>query len=254
MCLIFISINNHPKYKLVVVANRDEFYARNTAAADYWSDHKEILGGRDLQAKGTWMAMTKKGKIGMVTNYRDLKNINPHAPSRGHLVSDFLLNGDDALAYLKEIHVSANHYNGFNLVIGKADELYYYSNYQTKIKKLENGFHGLSNHLLDTPWPKVQRGKEKIQSIIARDIVLPIDLFEVMRDEQIAPDNQLPDTGLEIERERALSAMFIKTPQYGSRCSTVILIDRQNNVTFSERVYDLKTFAFADKRFDWQLE
>jgi len=254
MCLIFLSVDDHPDYKLIVAANRDEFYARKTSPASYWSDQPEILGGRDLEAGGTWMAITRQGKVGMVTNYRDLKNINPNAPSRGHLVSDYLLNGVDATVYLKEVHLGADRYNGFNLIVGKIDDLHYYSNYQSKIVKLKPGFYGLSNHLLDTPWPKVSRGKEKIQSVVAKDHFSPDELFEAMRDEQIAKDNQLPDTGLEIERERALSAMFIKTPNYGSRCSTVVLVDRKNNITFSERVYDLATFQFKDQHFTWMLK
>jgi len=253
MCLIFISLNNHPQYKLIVAANRDEFYQRKTTPAHYWKDHSQILGGRDLEANGTWMAMTKSGKIGMVTNYRDLKNINPNAPTRGHLVSDFLANGDQAAPYLKEVHRKAAEYNGFNLVVGEVNDLYYYSNYQSKIVKLEAGFFGLSNHLLDTPWPKVQKGKEKMLPAISAGTVDPNKLFEILRDEQIAPDDQLPNTGLDIERERALSAMFIKTPNYGSRSSTVILVDNKNRVTFQERVYNLETFDYTESKFEVAL-
>ena len=160
MCLIFISTNNHPNYKLVVAANRDEFYSRKTSPARYWPDYPEIVGGRDLEAQGTWMAMAKSGKIGMVTNYRDLKNINPNAPTRGLLVSDFLINGSDPDEYLKDIHLKADLYNGFNLVIGNPDQLFYYSNYQSKIQQLKPGNYGLSNALLDTPWPKVHEVKK----------------------------------------------------------------------------------------------
>lgn len=254
MCLIFISINNHPKYKLILAANRDEFYKRKTAAAHYWEDHPHILGGRDLEAQGTWMAMTKSGKIGMVTNYRDLSNINPHAPSRGKLVSDFLNNGSHAEEYLKDIHESASDYNGFNLVLGDPDQLAYYSNYQSKIISLEPGFYGLSNHLLDTPWPKVKRGKEMMAPLLDHDKVEPDLLFEVLRDEQIAMDSELPKTGLELERERALSAMFIKTPNYGSRCSTVILVSKDNRVNYIERVYNLDTFEYSTQKYDWKID
>jgi uncharacterized protein with NRDE domain len=253
MCLIFISVNDHPKYKLIVAANRDEFYQRKTAAVSEWHDHPGVIGGRDMEAQGTWMAMTKGGKIGMVTNYRDLKNINPSAPTRGQLVTDFLFNDYDTESYLKEIHLKASQYNGFNLVIGSLDELYYYSNYQSKIVKLNKGFYGLSNHLLDTPWPKVKRGKEKMKSVLSQSDPRPSALFEVLTDEKIAPDDQLPSTGLDIERERALSAMFIKSPNYGSRCSTVVLVDNDNNVSYIERVYDLETFDHTEKEFDWKI-
>lgn len=253
MCLIFLSIDDHPKYKLIVAANRDEFYQRKTAPVAEWQDHPNVIGGRDLEAHGTWMAMTKDGKIGMVTNYRDLKNINPNAPSRGHLVTDFLFNNDNPEPYLKEIHLKASAYNGFNLIIGSADQLYYYSNYQSRIKKLTKGFYGLSNHLLETPWPKVARGKEKMGAVLSKADVDPHAIFNVLLDERIAADDQLPDTGLDIERERALSAMFIKTPNYGTRCSTVVLVDNNNTVSYIERVYDLKTFAFSEKVFSWKL-
>ncbi|MGE0587499.1 MAG: NRDE family protein [Cyclobacteriaceae bacterium] len=253
MCLIFLSVNHHPKYKLIVAANRDEFYKRKTAAAHYWEDHPDILGGRDLEAQGTWMAMTRGGRIGMVTNYRDLSNINPTAPSRGKLVSDFLLADASADEYLKDIHESAAEYNGFNLILGTPDGLSYYSNYQSKIIQLEPGFYGLSNHLLNTPWPKVERGKRVIIPILQRDQVEPDLLFEVLRDEKIALDSELPKTGLELERERALSAMFIKTPNYGSRCSTVIMIDKKNSVNYIERVYNLETFEYNTQSYNWDI-
>lgn len=253
MCLIFLSVNDHPNYKLIVAANRDEFYGRKTAAVSEWKDHPGVIGGRDLEAQGTWMAMTKDGKIGMVTNYRDLKNINPNAPTRGLLITDFLFNGYEAESYLKEVHLKASQYNGFNLVIGSIDELYYYSNYQSKIVKLNNGFYGLSNHLLDTPWPKVRRGKEKMASVLLESNPDPSAIFEVLTDEKIAPDDQLPNTGLDIERERAVSAMFIKSPNYGSRCSTVVLVDRDNNVSYTERVYDLETFDHSERTFEWKV-
>lgn len=254
MCLIFISIKDHPRYKLIVAANRDEFYKRKTAPASYWDDFPEVLGGRDLEAQGTWMAMTRSGKVAMVTNYRDLTNINPAAPSRGQLVSEYLFNGYNPDEYLKEIHEVAHQYNGFNLVIGNHEDLYYYSNYQSKIIRLESGFYGLSNHLLDTPWPKVKKGKAKMEPILKQERIDPIMLFEILRDEEIAPDHELPKTGLELERERALSAMFIKTPNYGSRCSTVILVDKENKIDFIERVYDLNNFDYTEQRFTWTID
>lgn len=249
-----MSINDHPRYKLVVAANRDEFYKRKTAPASYWEDYPEIVGGRDLEAQGSWMAMTKSGKLAMVTNFRDLSNINPNAPSRGQLVSEYLFNGYHPDEYLKDLHEDAHQYNGFNLVIGNHKDLYYYSNYQSKIIKMKPGFYGLSNHLLDTPWPKVRDGKTKMKYLLSRSELDTNELFELLRDERIAPDEELPKTGLNIERERALSAMFIKTPDYGSRCSTVILVDRNNGVTYAERVYNLKTFEFEARTFDFKIE
>ncbi|MBL7843619.1 MAG: NRDE family protein [Cyclobacteriaceae bacterium] len=254
MCLIFISLNNHPAYKLIVAANRDEFYKRKTAPAHFWEDYPHLVGGRDLEANGTWLGMSKGGKISMVTNYRDLRNLKPVAPSRGQLVSDYLLNGDKPDEYLQAIAKQGHKYNGFNLVVGYPDELYYYSNYKEGIERVPEGIHGLSNHLFNTPWPKVIRGKEKFANAIESTIVDPQELFDLLYDEQIAPDEQLPDTGIGLERERALSSMFIKSPDYGTRCSTVLLIDRDNNVQFTERIYDLNTFDFTQNEFSFAIE
>jgi uncharacterized protein with NRDE domain len=254
MCLIFLSVQDHPQYKLIVAANRDEFYQRKTAPADYWHDHPEILGGRDLEAHGTWMAMNKNGRIAMVTNYRDIKNIKATAPSRGALVTDYLLEAGTPEIYLNNIAPVSEVYNGFNLIVGSAEELWYHSNYKKGIYKLSPGLHGLSNHLLDTPWPKVERGLEKMKRILTGNDIFPNQLFEVLFDDVIAPDDKLPNTGVGLERERALSSMFIKSPGYGTRCSTVVLIDKDNHVQFSERVYDLQTFAFTQQNFDFVIQ
>ncbi len=175
MCLIFLSLHQHPNYKLIVAANRDEFYARKTLPAEFWPDHSQLVGGRDLEAVkpdgtcGTWMAINKNGRIAMVTNYRDLKNIKAHAPSRGHLVTDFLLSDEDPEKYLQSIEMNAPLYNGFNLIVGNAGELFYLSNYGQGVVKIPNGFHGLSNHLLDTPWPKVKNGKMKMKPLFDQE-------------------------------------------------------------------------------------
>lgn len=254
MCLIFISLKQHPTYKLIIAANRDEFYNRQTAAADFWKDFPNIVGGRDLEANGTWMGMTTSGKISMLTNYRDPANINPKAPSRGHLVSDYLEQEVSPEEYLKKIESKASAYNGFNLLVGNPEEFGYLSNYKNGIDKVTNGLYGLSNHLLETPWPKVQRGKQKMAELLKSKNITAQLLFEFLYDGERAADNQLPDTGIGLERERALSSMFIKSPGYGSRCSTVILIDQENNVEFSERVYDLSTFEHTTKTFRFKIE
>src|SRR5579872_6487326 len=259
MCLIFLSLHQHPNYKLIVAANRDEFYARKTVPAEFWPDHPQIVGGRDLEARkpdgtcGTWMAMNKNGRIAMVTNYRDLKNIKSVAPSRGHLVTDFLLSDQNPEEYLKVIEPNADRYNGFNLIVGDASELFYLSNYKEGIVKIEKGFHGLSNHLLDTPWPKVKNGKEKMKPLFNQEKIESEKILNALYDERQAPDNQLPDTGVGLDRERMLSSMFIKSPNYGSRCSTVVTVDQSNSVEYTERVYDLKTFDFTEKSFAFDI-
>ncbi len=254
MCLIFFSLKQHPRYKLIIAANRDEFYNRKTEAANFWNGHPTILGGRDLEANGTWMGITKSGRISMLTNYRDPKNINPNAPSRGHLVSNYLEQDISPENYLKQIEPKAREYNGFNLLVGNPTEFFYLSNYKTGIDKITSGLHGLSNHLLETPWPKVGRGKQKFEQILKSENISSQQLFEFLYDGERALDDQLPETGIGLERERALSSMFIKSPNYGSRCSTVILIDQENHVEFSERVYDLATFEYTTKTFRFSID
>jgi uncharacterized protein with NRDE domain len=254
MCLIFISVQDHSQYKLIVAANRDEFYQRKTAPAAFWLDHPQIVGGRDLEAQGTWMAMSKNGRIAMVTNYRDISNIKPVAPSRGALVTDFLLNDSSPETYLDYVERSGQEYNGYNLVVGSADELWYNSNYKAGVHKLPRGLHGLSNHLLNTPWPKVERGLNKMRNLLKEDNLSTDQLFAVLFDDVTAADNELPDTGVGLDRERMLSSMFIKSPGYGTRCSTVILVDHNNTVQFSERVFDLQNFAYDQRDFQFTVQ
>ena len=240
-----------------MAANRDEFYNRKTEQASFWPNQNHILGGRDLEAMredgtcGTWMGMTKSGKIAMITNYRDFKNLKNNAPSRGHLVSNFLIGNEEPHTYLKKIEKVKNDYNGFNLIVGELNNLFYLSNYKEGVEKLSPGFYGLSNHLLETPWPKVSLAKSKIQPILKKEIIDPNELFEMMRDESLADDALLPNTGIGVERERALSAMFIKTNGYGSRCSTVVLVKHSGETIFAERTYNspLADFQLADYRF-----
>jgi uncharacterized protein with NRDE domain len=259
MCLLFFSLNQHPTYKLILAGNRDEFYGRQTAPASFWSNHPHVVGGCDLEAIqadgtcGTWMGMSKTGRLAFITNFRDPKNINPKAPSRGKLVSDFLVGNHEPEPYLHAVQTRASQYNGFNLVVGRTSELYYLSNYQNEIKKLTSGFYGLSNHLLDTPWPKVTKGKAALEKELTQPTISIENLFSILCDEGRAPDDQLPDTGIGLDRERALSAMFIKTNGYGTRCSTVILVNKQGEVRFEERTFDLTDFSFTTRQFQFAV-
>jgi len=249
MCLIFFSVRQHPKYNLIVAANRDEFYHRPTAPLHFWPDNTEILAGRDTQAEGTWLGLAKSGRFAFVTNYRDPANINPNAPSRGKLVSDFLLSNASPLDYVRQLEAVASQYNGFNLVVGHGQSLVYYSNYGNGLQALGPGYYGLSNALLETPWPKLVNGKRKLEPLLQAETIEPETIFQALYDEQRAPDELLPDTGIGLERERALSSLFIKTPVYGTRCSTVLLIDHQNIATVTERTYNLQRFQFSDQSF-----
>jgi uncharacterized protein with NRDE domain len=226
VCLILVAWQAHPDYSLVVAANRDEFYARRTAGADFWPDHPQILAGRDLEADGTWLGMTRSGRFAALTNYRDPASHKPQAPSRGKLVADFLA-GDTAIeTYLDALDAAA--YNGFNLLLGDGQKLVAFSNISMQRHDLLPGVYGLSNALLDTPWPKVGAGKTALSGALA---ALPDEsaLFRLLRDDMRHPDAALPATGVSLEWERLLSAAFIRSPDYGTRCSTVIKVGAVSN-------------------------
>jgi uncharacterized protein with NRDE domain len=238
MCLILFAYQHHPRYRLILAANRDEFYARPTAPLGFWSDHPQVLAGRDLEQQGTWLGVTRGGRLAAITNYRDPHAIKPSAPSRGHLVSDFLKGSMPPADYLKFISASAERYNGFNLLVGNPDELFYFSNHGGGILRLEPGLYGLSNSLLDTPWPKVAQGKQAIAALAGGDSELSLEkLFGLLQNQTPAPDEALPATGVDLEWERALSPTFITSPAYGTRSSSVLLIDTAGAVRFSERTW-----------------
>ena len=241
MCLILLAADVHPDYRLILAANRDEFLARPTAPAGYWSDAPHVLAGRDLKSGGTWLGITKTGRIAALTNYRDPRSYRHGAPSRGQLASGFLCGSQSAAGYLAFLGREGERYNGFNLIFGAPEHLCYFSNCGDLTSSLVPGIHGSSNHHLDTPWPKVTRGTEALEHLVAAGKpVQPEELFTILADRTIAPDHLLPVTGVGIERERLLSPLFIATPDYGTRSSTIILVDRENRVTFSERTFNGK--------------
>ena len=238
MCLILFSYDNHPDYKLVLMANRDEFYNRPTQRANWWEDQPDLLGGKDLKENGSWLAITKSGKFAAITNYRDPRQVKADAPTRGKLVTNFLLDNYSAGEYLKELQESGSEYNGFNLIFGGLNEIVYYSNSVNTYQKLQPGNYGLSNALLDTPWPKVVKGKKKLDTMLNGTGTFSfVRAVNDLKDAKLANDQQLPDTGIGLEKERLLSSMFIEAPGYGTRCTTIITIDRQNLVTFKEVSY-----------------
>lgn len=239
MCLILFAYNYHSDLPLIVAANRDEFYERPTAPAHNWEEEPSIYAGRDLVGGGTWLGVTSSGRFAAVTNYRD-----PYAAagtrSRGSLVADFLRSVETPRDYLGLVASNADEYSGFNLIVGDFGEsgsLFYSSNRESKIRELKPGVYGLSNHLLDTPWPKVVRGKRAFTAAIDSGQFDRDRLFDVLSDETVAPDPELPDTGIGRVRERLLSPIFIRTPIYGTRCSTVVTFAGKNGFQFEERVF-----------------
>jgi uncharacterized protein with NRDE domain len=236
MCLILVAWRVHPDYPLVVAANRDEFFARPTAPAAFWKDAPQVLAGRDLEAGGTWMGITRGRRFAALTNFRDPAQMRKDAPSRGRLVADFLTGNDAPQAYLEGIAGYGGCCNGYNLLVGDGEALWWASNMGGEPRKLEPGMYGVSNHLLDTPWPKVGAGKTALAAAIDR---LPDDqaLFELLRDEGIHPDDALPKTGVPLEWERLLSSAFVKSPGYGTRGSTLLCVDREAWIAFDEQTW-----------------
>jgi uncharacterized protein with NRDE domain len=239
MCLIVFAHKVHEEFPLVMLANRDEFYQRPTTRADWWAEQPHLLAGKDLQAGGTWMGVTKTGRIAAITNFREPNNIKENAPSRGALVTDFLLANEAPIDYLNRIAQKGQAYNGFNLIVSDANSMAYYSNRGEKPEILAPGIYGLSNHLLDTPWPKVVKVKNGFtQMIHANRIPNNSDpFFDLMLDGQRAADKELPDTGISLEWERLLSPLFIESPAYGTRVSTFLKINQKNQLSYEERAY-----------------
>ncbi len=247
MCLIAFSYQQHPDYPLIFTANRDENYDRPTRAADFWDDNPDVLAGKDLKAGGTWMGITKQGAFSALTNYRDPTIQKENPPSRGHLVLDYLKHDGNPKDYLQQVDQKANQYMGFSLLAGTLNQLGYYSNQQEEIRLLDPGLYGLSNHLLNTDWPKIIRAKKELHQIVENDRISEDALFDLLADEQEAPDRALPDTGIPKKIEKKVSPIFIKSNGYGTRCSTILLIDNTDKVTFVERRFKPGTLDIEDE-------
>jgi uncharacterized protein with NRDE domain len=243
MCLIVFAWQVVPGVPLIAAANRDEFYDRPATPAGPWPDHPEIFGGRDLQGGGTWMGITQTGSNGprfaAITNFRNPKEWRDDAPTRGALVSDYLAGDLSAADYIARIQLTAGRYNGFNLVIGDRDQLIWFSNRGDGDARnglpLEPGIYGISNGLLDDPWPKVVRTKAQFASLLCQGAPQEA-FFDMLADTTRAPDMRLPETGVTLEMERVLSAVCIETPEYGTRTSTVVTLYRDAPAVLHERL------------------
>lgn len=251
MCLILFAWQSHPRYPLVVAANRDEFHQRPSAAADFWGDDPGILAGRDLQAGGTWLGVTRSGRFAAVTNYRE-----PSTPeialgrSRGHLVSEFLGAESEPLLHADKLYTQGSSYRGFNLLLGSRDALAWVSNRDGKPLAVGPGSHGLSNHLLDTDWPKVHSGKERLEKLLAAGDPDPEALFDLLTDQALTPGEIPQDLETTLAPERLAKHYFIVSPVYGTRCSTVVLITADGQITFIERQFDPAGKETGTRRFD----
>ena len=236
MCLILFSIRHHPGYALIIAANRDESYVRPSAALGFWPDAPHIAAGRDLEAGGTWLGITRTGRWAALTNFRQAGSYRSGSPSRGRLAADFLTGSVPPARYVEQLERHAHEFNGFNLLVGDARCVYYLSNREERSRPVSRGVHGLSNHLLNTPWPKVELGKRALSGLPDGPKEAIADaLLDCLRTRDVAVDTVLPDTGVGLAGERVLSPVFIASERYGTRASTVILLDRFGEVFIAER-------------------
>lgn len=255
MCLILFAWRAHPRYPLVLAANRDEFHQRPTAAAGFWPDAPGILAGRDLQAGGTWLGLSRTGRFAAVTNFRE--PLAPEVPlerSRGELVRDFLAADSAPGNHARAVQSTGGRYRGFNLLLGAPGALMHASNRQDEAQAVAPGCHGLSNHLLDTEWPKVRSGRERLGALLDADRLEPEALLALLTDRTTTPGDVPLDLGDDAVRRQLMNHYFIVSPLYGTRSSTVVLIDSEGRAEFVERRFAADGSPTGTSRFTLQLE
>ncbi len=260
MCLILFAYKAHRDYRLIALANRDEFYDRPSCAADFWPEQPQLLAGKDLQGGGTWMGITRTGRFAAITNFRefppDVKIVGVKGErakkTRGLLTCRFLMGTQGPREYLEVLSPQANDYTGFNLLLDDGRDIYYFSNRQNELSLLTPGVYGLSNQLLDTPWPKVAIGKTQLQQKLAKPS--PDNLWPILLDQQRACDSELPDTGIGLEKERLLSSRFIHSQVYGTRASSLLFVGYNGNVNMLERNFDATGEIDAVRQFCFAIE
>jgi len=252
MCLLVFAWNAHPDYKLILAANRDEFHARPSQDAHWWPDLPQVLAGRDLQAGGTWLAISRSGRFATVTNYREQSRARSGMRSRGEIVTNFVSGGQDALNYVASL--PGDRYAGVSLIAADRDALCYTSNRNDEPVALEPGVYGLSNASLDTPWPKLVRTKEALTRLIDADKVNASELFRVLADTTPAPSVEVDSGSMPFKLARALTAPFIVTEAYGTRCSTTLLIGSDQQLQFSERRFAPDGSVSGESAFSFRCE
>jgi uncharacterized protein with NRDE domain len=237
MCLILIGWRAHPEFPCVLAANRDEFHARPSAAASWWDGAAGILAGRDLKEGGTWLGVTRHGEFAALTNFRDGRARRPDAPSRGGLVAEVLEARRPVADALRRLREVGRRYNPFNMIVSDGERLGIYESVRGEGRELEPGIYGLSNDVLDTPWPKVRNAKSGLSAALA-DARDDAKILRFLRDDRPAADPELPHTGVALEWERLLSSAFVRADDYGTRCSTLLRIDRLGRASFDEWSWD----------------
>jgi len=249
MCLIVIAFKTATDYPLLVAANRDEFHARPAHAADWWADDKDIVGGRDLQAGGTWLGLHRSGRFAAITNYRDAAPTRRGKRSRGLLVKEFLQNTLAPLDYLERI--DGDSYAGFNLLVSDGQTLASLSNRDSMARDLSAGVYGLSNATLDTPWEKVERSKRALHALLADDAVNETSLLRLLADTEKGPAREVTSDHLPFATAHAITAPFIVLPEYGTRCSTIVMTDQHGRWSLTERRFDQAGEKTGESRYSF---
>ncbi len=254
MCILFVANQQRADMPLIIAANRDEFYERPTSASHFWSEYPDMLAGKDLEAGGSWMGVTRQGRLAALTNVRSPAASRDNAQSRGELVTAFL-NSDKTLSqsYRCLTH-QRERYQGYNLLFGDIHQLAVYNNIEDRLVSLTQGIHGLSNATLNAPWPKVTRGMQALSHYCHNsEQVQADDLFTLLADDKQADDEVLPDTGIEKQWEKRLSSIFIQSPQYVTRSSTVLLVDSNQQLYWREKQFDPEGSVISDVREQFRL-
>jgi uncharacterized protein with NRDE domain len=246
MCLIWFAYRSHPGYRLLLAANRDEFFARPTTPLAWRGD---IAAGWDEEGGGTWLGVNRLGHLAALTNYRDPARQRKNPPSRGEIIPAYLRSGQTAAAFLRQFRDRADRYSPFNLLIFDG-EMFFYANIGDRLERVAAGEHALSNSFLDADWPKTRRVKELLPPLLAAGHIDPEPFFMALRDRHQPADEELPKTGVDIGWERMLAPVFIASPMYGSRSSAVVAIKDDGRIDFYERTYEHKkgTLKIAGNR------
>ena len=232
MCLILFAYRRHPDYPLIVIANRDEYYARPSRDAHWWDD-ADVYGGRDLEAGGTWLGVNRRGHFAAVTNVREPGAMSPGKRSRGDLTREFLAGNAEARDYLQQLAQRDQEYAGFNLLLGNAQQLWFYSNREQQVQRIDAGVYGVSNGVFDEPWPKLRTGRQELSALLDGEVDHE-QLMEILTDHRTAEDHELPSTGVTLDIERLLSSRFIRSPDYGTRACSVVTMGG-GHIEFSEQ-------------------
>ena len=256
MCLIGIAFQQHSDYPLLLLANRDEFHSRPTQPTAFWPDHPTVVAGRDLQGGGTWMGFSTSGRFAAVTNFRDPSRHKQDAPTRGGLVVDWITGERPYLDFGTDLLQICGQFNGFNLLFGDARQLWYLTNITPSLEQLEPGIHAVSNHLLNSDWPKCQAARDALRQTLSMSDLRNSDvLFDCLTDRTIAGDERLPSTGVPLALERSLSAVFVQLPGYGTRSSTVAAMAHDGNGLVLERTWDEQGLEgpAVELPFQWRI-